>query len=217
MNWSVGSVTSGNWQRTVTYNVTIPYAEHQLLIFMGGSSDFRDAFPSTITFDGDNMATGSAVRTNPASASAVIYYIDISGKSAGTYDLYHNFAEGTPDEGGYAYFLVTGGDGTKNTSSSATGTTDPSTSITTNINNCLIVDCFFHQANSNRTAGSGQTSLFQFNPFSAGNRFGGSYEVKVAKGSETMSWSGSNDTYAHAVSAFNIARNKGGAFILNSI
>ena len=79
----------------------------------------------------------------------------------------------------------------------SSGTTDPSTSITTTLNQCYVVDVFYHFADANRTKGASQTQIYQGERYN--DRMGGSYKFRATAGATTMSWSGDNNSWVSAV------------------
>lgn len=225
MAWNVSLVFSESANLhgdPYTRSVTIPNGP-KALVLMLGSSDWRDYYFDAATFDGVALTkvTGSPVRQDPTNGYATMdmYYIDLTSKPAGTYNLYYSVPS-APDFGGYACYLITGNDsGTRlvNTQSAGTASSGtPTRSLTTTKPNTLIVDCFYSQANANFTPGTGQTQLHQINPESSGNRFGGSYKVVSAVGATTMSWTGTSDRYASIALALN-PKSGGAGFLLHMV
>lgn len=218
--WNIGSVTSENITTNGvphTRSVSITGNKGQFLILaLGTDTDDRDYAFSSATFDGDAMTRIKTELHGSDGPSVDMWYINISGKASGSYNLYYAVSTGTPDKGALAYFTVTGaksGDVFENYVSE-NGEVNPSDSITTTTNNALVIDAFCSEQTSNLTVGAGQTSLVQFN---WGGRFGMSYKVVSTAGATTMEWtSGTSKDNAYVTAAFNPGRSSG-AFILTQL
>jgi len=90
-----------------------------------------------------------------------------------------------------------------NTYNIGAGSGSPNVSVTTDEDECMIVDMFSHRYDGNRTPGAGQTQIYQGEQYN--DRFGASYKYLASAGATNMSWSGSSDTWSQIVAAFNTA------------
>ena len=194
----------------VTREITITKNIQQYLVLVLGSSDGRDYRFTSATFDGDDLTRIYSVKQDASNGDAAldVQYIDISDKASGTYDLYYNVSTGGPDDGGIACITVTGSSGDSIVTNTfadkdvGSGVGNPSTSITTEENNSIVIDAFYTKEGAgNLTPGSGQTQIFQKDPGDQ-NRYGMSYKEVSSAGSTTMSWSGSNEEWAQVSFAF---------------
>jgi len=225
MNWVIGSVTaeSANLHgEPYSRSISITSKPHQFFIIFLGTADGRDYYYTSCTLDGEAMTDLGSIKQDATDGRATMHarYIDVSNWPTGTYTLYYNVGTGgSPDYGGLAFYLVSGSDGNDLLEDTAVvaGTADPTGTVTTTVENTLIVDAFYSESGSNLTCHADQTSLWQIDPESSGNRFGGSYKVVKAAGDYTMSWAGVNNRWAQISAAFNIAHNGGGGIVLRAM
>jgi hypothetical protein len=103
------------------------------------------------------------------------------------------------------YVLASWYDGVAQTSPldqvvTGTGATDPSLNITPTENNELIVSHYFSASNDELAVGSGETKIDGYDW--GGDVTGGSYAIQTTAGTQTVDWSGADNTWYMVVASF---------------
>ena len=183
---------------------------NQIGVLVLHTSDGRDKVIGNATFNGipytrpAGMPQSNAVDRNEG---IDLVYWNLSSLSSGTYSLFYDVTTGTPDNGGYDFFIIQGVDPSIPINVSSGYTTSrgghPTISVTTTRANCLILDYFFTDRSS-AVVGSGQTSLYQIAGSYYG-RAGVSYKIATSPGVYSMtqitsgSQSGNHSYFAVAI------------------
>lgn len=219
-NWDLYSYATYNSTEPANRTVYLPEATFKLVLLALGSEDGRDYLIQTRTFDGNTMSGVGATKFEGDDTSGCsMYYYNASGMAAGNYTLHYEVTSGGPDYGRFAIVVFTGNARSAVLADNDTGngvSTAPSTSVTTTKKWSLIVDAIMQDGDNTKTPNAAQTQIFQVEPENHGHRFSMSYKVVENIGSTSMSWSSSNDEYAHIVGAFNPAHKGSGGILVQS-
>lgn len=89
---------------------------------------------------------------------------------------------------------------------SGTGTTDPSTSVTTTVANTRVLDCGWSWIDGTLTPGAGQTVL-ELADYAQSDQFFLSYKDQAAAGAVTLNWSGLDAQWFQVVAAVRASAN----------
>jgi hypothetical protein len=203
-----------------TVPITITQNSNQYLCVMLGSTETRDTYFETATFDGQaytRVATQSSSLDGEQSIDFIFF--DISGKASGTYNFVYDVVFSAPDNGRIAYFPLIGGQigGTiLDTINQRVGNnTTMSLNTTTTVPDCIIIDAFTLDRSETPNPASGQTRIFTENlQGTTDYRWGASYRVTTNPGSYTMSWTHGNDYFVQVLGSFKPSV-EGGAFLFN--
>lgn len=221
MSWQIPWVfTTQAFGDVQTVPVTITQNSNQYLCVMLGSTEIRDTYFQTATFDGQSFTRVATISSSLDGEQSIDFiFFDISGKASGTYNFTYDVILSAPDNGRIAFFPLIGGQvgGTQlNTTNSRVGNnTTLSLSTTTTVPNCIIIDAFTLDRNESPSPAAGQTQIFVENlQGTTAYRWGASYRLTTTPGSYTMSWSHGNDYFVQVLGSFKPGIS-GGAFLYN--
>jgi hypothetical protein len=220
MAFEIYNVITWDSAEPVTRSITITEG-NQIGILMLGTSDARDN-AITATFDGVSMIRPSdspQVTSAGEEATTDWVYINLSGKPAGTYNMNYQVVSGGPDGARFAFFIVKGIDPANpiNVSGGTVGSSgNNSINLTTTNSECLLLDFFYHDAGTDRTAGANQVVLFQDAIGGYTTRMGASYKTTTSPATYNMTWTGNSDAWAVVALALN-PELRGGSFLYHLI
>ena len=161
-----------------------------------------------VTYGGNAMtrAIGSAVLQG-----AYIYYLVSAPSGAQTVEATWN--NGLTNPAAITAMTITGADLSDpidETGNAWANSSTPSVSVTTTVNDCLIIDCLTVRRVGVPSITGGQTLIYA-NEQATASSFGRSYEEKATAGAETLSWSlAGAEEWQHVAAAINADGGGGG-------
>jgi len=197
---------------SITYSHTVSAGDNRLLVVQAGFSS-SSASVTGITYDGDALT--KAIRGTDSSEGGIsseLWYLVQPNEGTANVVVTISGTVGRAASGASSY---TGVDNNPlNVTGYDTGSDDPSVTLTTTVDGCMVVDGIYHTQEISDPDG-GNTAVYSEHSLGGGDCCGSSYELAGAKGNVTTSWSNNRD-HILVSAAFKPVMG-GGSFIFNLI
>lgn len=183
---------------TISFNHTCAASADMILVGVMGrdSTGTADLVVSSVTYNGTSLTSLVALQQTHHAGYGGAAILALPNPDTGSaYSIAITMAGSCNVLTGWGLSVI----GAKNTTTpNATGTghddtfdsSDPSVGLTTNVDDCLIVDaCYDLTSYDNMTIGASQTQITKIAANGGGDESVGSYEQGGTAGAKTMSWS----------------------------
>lgn len=204
-----GSLASGTGQSTVSWTHVVGTGGSTVMIVcVSGRNTGAAREISSMTVDGQSGGS-RLIQKSQTEAWTDIWVFDKPNTGSVTVAVTLDAASRSIQ--GSSVTLFGASTEADNTATGGASSGQPSTSITPNVDNTVVVDCFASYSDNPFTVGSGQTEIFQGEQ--GNDQQGSSYQSVASASATTMDWTGGlSEQWAQSVVSIR-SKSVGGAFI----